>query len=724
MTVGLYKFAMKRKRALWVLAIAATLFFIIFVLLSLPSSYYIRKALTNFLPKIDQYTIFENRIVKAGDPQAWSYSEYYNGLYLPEKYNDDFEKLGTVAYVIIQNGKLLFEQYWDDHSYQSRSNSFSMSKSIVSLAIGCAIDDGSINDIDQPVSDFFSQFKGYGGKTLTLRHLLTMSAGVDFQESYSSIFSPTTQLYYGNNLDKITFGMKSVEAPGVNFIYQSGVTQLLANIIEKATGENLSSYVSRRIWTPINAEEDALWSLDHKDGMEKAYCCFNSNARDFARIGQLILDNGRWKGQHIISEQYVIDATTPDNNLIYKEHNEINRHYGYQFWTLEKNGMNIPYMRGILGQYIFVIPEKNAVVVRLGRSREDRYTKDQHYPADIDIWLDAAFDILDETPKRARLVFGGDLMQHTPQVYAAHDKNSGTYDYNESFEFVKPIFEQADLSFINLETTLTASKNYTGYPLFRSPKEIAGALYDIGIDVAVMANNHVFDGGKSGVFTTIAFLDSAGIKHTGVFTDSNDYIKRHPLILKVNGLNIALLNYTYGTNGLPTPEGLSINRIDSFSIARDIALIDRSKVDAIIVFFHWGYEYSRQPNKEQRALAELCHLYGAEIVIGSHPHVIQPISFQMDDNGTTKKITVYSLGNLVSNQRERYQNGGIIVALDIIKEKDSGLSITPSYTPVWVKLPNYKILTPSAADTISMTVSEHLSYERFIHDTNVLLSGE
>ena len=715
---------MKRKRALWIIAIIAAIVLISFIWLALPSNYYIRRALTHFSPTIDQYTIFENRIVKAGNPQSWQYAEYYNKLSIPWKYHDDFEKLGTVAYVIIQNGKLLFEQYWDDYSHQSHSNSFSVSKSIVSLAIGCAIDDGFIKDVDQPVSDFFPQFKGFDGKALTLRHLLTMSAGVDFQESYSSIFSPTTQLYYGNNLDKITFGMKSIEVPGVNFIYQSGVTQLLAGIIEQVTGENLCSYVSRKIWTPLQAEEDALWSLDNNDGREKAYCCFNSNARDFARIGQLVLNKGHWKGQQVISEQYITNATTPDSNLIYKEHNEVNRHYGYQFWILKKNGMNIPYMRGIMGQYIFAIPDKNAVVVRLGKSREDKYTKEQHYPADIDIWLDAALEMLDKTPKFARLVFGGDLMQHTPQVHAARDKNSGIYDFSESFEYVKPIFEQADLSFVNLETTLTLSDNYTGYPLFRSPKEIAGVLHDIGVDVAVMSNNHVFDGGKNGVLTTIALLDSAKIKHTGVFTNCDDFIKRHPLILKTNGLNIALLNYTYGTNGIPTPESLSVNRIDSFTIARDISLIDRSIIDAVIVFFHWGYEYSRQPSNEQKKLSELCHKHGAEIVIGSHPHVVQPISFQIDDEGSTKEITVYSLGNLVSNQRDRYKDGGILVALDIKKEKDKDLMITPSYTPVWIQLPHYKILTPTAADTVAMTVSEHISYERFILDTNELLSGE
>ncbi|MDR2679755.1 MAG: beta-lactamase family protein, partial [Tannerella sp.] len=351
--------------------------------LALPSNYYIRRALIHFTPKIDQYPVFENRIVKAGDPRPWPVSEYYNKLSIPGKYLKDFDKYGTVAYAIIQNGELLFEQYWEDYSPRSHSNSFSMAKSIISFAVGCAIDDGAINHIDQPVSDFFPQFGSYDGKQLTVRHLLTMSAGVDFQESYTSLFSPTTQLYYGDNLRVITFGMKQIEEPGVNFIYQSGVTQLLAFILEKATGENISSYVSRKLWTPIQAEEDALWSLDRKDGFEKAYCCFNSNARDFARLGQLVLNGGRWNGAQIVPEQYMTEATTADNSLIFKKYEETNRHYGYQCWILEKNGITIPYLRGMKGQYIFVIPEKNAVVVRLGHNRSIKETDDQHYPADV-----------------------------------------------------------------------------------------------------------------------------------------------------------------------------------------------------------------------------------------------------------------------------------------------------------------------------------------------------
>lgn len=362
--------------------------------LALPSNYYLRRAIMHLYPKIDQYPIFDNRVVKAGAPEPWVLSQEYNTKSVPGKYRPRFEELGTVAYVIIKDNQLLFEEYWEDYSPESRSNSFSMAKSIVALAVGCAIDDGLIKSVDQPVSDFVEGFGGYDGKTLTLRHLLTMSAGVDFQEAYTSPFSPTTQLYYGDDLRKIAFGMKEIEKPGVNFVYQSGVTQLLAFILDKVTGENLSDYVSRKLWTPMHAEEDALWSLDRKDGMEKAYCCFNSDARDFARFGQLILNDGRWNGQQLISAGYLKEATTADTTLFFKDANIPNQCYGFQFWNLDYKGMRIPYMRGILGQYVFVLPEKNAVVVRLGHKRSDTYTE-QHYPDDVDTWLNAAMEIIE-----------------------------------------------------------------------------------------------------------------------------------------------------------------------------------------------------------------------------------------------------------------------------------------------------------------------------------------
>lgn len=268
-----------------------------------------------------------------------------------------------------------------------------MAKSIVALGIGCAIDDGFIRNVDQPVSDFFPEFPGYDTTPLTIRHLLTMSAGVDFEEAYTSPFSPVTRLYYGNDLQKVTFQMKEVEEPGKRFMYQSGVTQLLAYVLEKATGESVSSYVSRKLWTPMEAEEHALWSLDKKGGMEKAYCCFNSNARDFARFGQLILNEGYWKGQQVVSPLYIRQAITPDTTLRYEYTEEPNRYYGYQFWYLSYQGLPVHYLRGILGQYVFAIPEKNAVVVRLGHKRSETRTE-QHYPDDIHIWLEAALQLI------------------------------------------------------------------------------------------------------------------------------------------------------------------------------------------------------------------------------------------------------------------------------------------------------------------------------------------
>lgn len=361
--------------------------------LALPSNFYLRRALVHLLPGIDDYPIFENRVIRAGNPQSWPMADTYNTKHINEYYLPVFEELETIAYVVIQDSAIVFEQYWDQYSDSSHTNSFSMAKSIVSLAVGCAIDDGYIKNVDQPVSDFVPQFSGYNGKQLTIKHLLTMSAGVDFDEAYASPFSATTKFYYGNNLEELTLAMKEVTEPGVRFNYQSGVTQLLALVTEKAIGGNISEYISRKLWTPMGAEENAFWCLDRKEGIEKAYCCFNSNARDFARFGQLLLNQGNWNGKQLISEAYLKEATTPATWLQSQYNDGPNQEYGYQFWHLQYKGMNIPYMRGILGQYVFVIPEKNAVVVRLGHKRSDTRTA-QNYPDDIPTWLDAALEIL------------------------------------------------------------------------------------------------------------------------------------------------------------------------------------------------------------------------------------------------------------------------------------------------------------------------------------------
>ncbi|MDR3260392.1 MAG: CapA family protein, partial [Tannerella sp.] len=236
--------------------------------------------------------------------------------------------------------------------------------------------------------------------------------------------------------------------------------------------------------------------------------------------------------------------------------------------------------------------------------------------------------------------------------------------------------------------------------------------------------NHICDNGKPGIDHTINCLDSLGIAYTGAFADSLQYRCFHPLRIDVGGMRFALLNYTYDTNGMPVPEGAIVNLTDTPAIARDLAQIDRTETDCVIVFFHWGDEYVRQPNRTQRRLAEFCHQRGAEIVMGSHPHVIQPVEVYPDADSVIRAVTVYSLGNLVSNQRNRYRNGGIIVTLDIEKAGDQPVRIRPYYTPIWVSLPKYRILPPSDADTVTLSKSEQTIYRQFMRDTRKLLKSE
>ena len=379
--------------------VIGTAFFLI-----LPSNYYIRRALIHLNPKIDQYTIFENRMVKADDPHPWEFAPDVEKKQISPEFTPDFKKYETVAFVVVQNNKIILEQYWKNYSPLSMTNSFSMSKSIISLLVGCAITDGYIKNVEQPVSDFLPEWTSFEGKTLTIKDLLTMSAGVEWDESYSSLFSKTTQAYYGKDLWKLALTEKMVEKPGVRFNYQSGVTQILAFILNKATGKNITDYASEKLWTPIHAEEDALWSLDHKDGMEKAYCCFNTNARDFARLGQLILNNGDWDGIQVVDSNYIREATTPATWLKYTRKllpGETTfrepipcSFYGYQFWLLNYQGLKIVNFRGMLGQYILVIPELDAVIVRLGKKRDKEYNVEQNYPKDIEIWLKAGIEAI------------------------------------------------------------------------------------------------------------------------------------------------------------------------------------------------------------------------------------------------------------------------------------------------------------------------------------------
>ncbi|EAY25884.1 beta-lactamase [Microscilla marina ATCC 23134] len=314
-------------------------------------------------------------------------------LILPVESLQSIKNYKTVAFLVVRNDSIQYEGYWDGHQQTSISNSFSMAKSVISLLVGIAIKEGKIKSIDQKVGDFLPQFKEGKSNQLSIRHLLTMSAGLSWNEGYSGLTSITTQAYYGQSLERVLKKANVVEKPGKRTNYQSGATQILGFILEKATGDSIAKYLSDKLWKPLGAHKKALWSLDTKNGHEKAFCCFNSTARDFARLGLLVLNKGKWKGTQLVPEAYIQEATMPATHLIAETGTQINNYYGLHFWFLEYKGMQIPYMRGILGQYIFIIPQKNAVVVRLGHQR-DAENGEYDAPKDIYKYLDIVLNIL------------------------------------------------------------------------------------------------------------------------------------------------------------------------------------------------------------------------------------------------------------------------------------------------------------------------------------------
>ncbi len=367
------------------------------IFLTIPRNHYIVRALIYQLPNIDDYKIFENRTIAKGESQPWKVSDKYNSIGLSVDQLTYFSAYKTVAYLVVKDTTLLSETYWGGYDKDSYSNSFSMSKSIVSLLIGCAIQDGLIKDINQPLSDFIPEYKVGERSKITLRNLLSMSSNLSWDESYSSLFSITTQAYYGNDVKRIVLNLHSLGEAGKYFDYRGSDPQLLALVIESVTGKSLSEYASEKLWIPLGAEHDALWNLDRKNGTEKASCCFNSNARDFARIGQLVLNGGKWNNKQILPEWYLKEATSPVSELIDKELNKPNQRYGYQWWYINYKNYSIKYARGILGQYIFVIPELNAVIVRLGHKRSD--VKIDGHPEDVYKYIDFGLEIIERSSK-------------------------------------------------------------------------------------------------------------------------------------------------------------------------------------------------------------------------------------------------------------------------------------------------------------------------------------
>lgn len=286
-----------------------------------------------------------------------------------------------------------------------------------------------------------------------------------------------------------------------------------------------------------------------------------------------------------------------------------------------------------------------------------------------------------EEPKRISIVFAGDLMQHMPQVEAARIDSSG-FSYGYCFRHIAPLFMESDLVVVNLETTLSETPPYSGYPLFRSPAHLAVGMRDAGIDVALLANNHICDMGGTGILKTMYALDSVGIRHTGAFADSVRHRLGNPLTIYRNGFKIHILNYTYGTNGIKVPEGRIVNLIDTAAMSRDLALIEPSAESLVFVCLHWGVEYDNVPTARQDSLAAWLRPKGVNFIIGSHPHVVQPVRIHHGPEGEVAGLTAYSLGNFVSNQTYPGTDGGMILRLEITKHGPY-VAIVPEIAYVW-----------------------------------------
>ncbi|MFT5723365.1 MAG: CubicO group peptidase (beta-lactamase class C family) [Bacteroidia bacterium] len=340
-------------------------------------------------PTVDEHVYYDNNVVAASEtPFLWPIGANYETNQLSatdEAYHETYQ---TKAFLVVHHGEIQYEQYWDDYSDSSKTNSWSMAKSVCSHLIGCALQDGLIQNVDQKISDFLPDFKD--DTITTLRNVLTMSTGYDWYESYQNPFGFTARSLYGNDTRTLMKRYDIVDETGTTFNYKSANSQLLGLIISSVTGKTVSAYASEKLWKPIGAKHNALWSLDHDQGDELAYCCFNTNIRDYAKFGKLYLNKGIVNGDTLIPAWYYEEATKP--TALELKTGGPNDRYGFQWWCSGYEGEPFFYAHGINGQYILILPDSDLIVVRLGQSRPHKRIKG--HPVDIYEYLRMAKNMI------------------------------------------------------------------------------------------------------------------------------------------------------------------------------------------------------------------------------------------------------------------------------------------------------------------------------------------
>ena len=339
----------------------------------------------------------------------------------------------------------------------------------------------------------------------------------------------------------------------------------------------------------------------------------------------------------------------------------------------------------------------------------------------------------DSISQELSFIFIGDIMGHGPQITSAYDSDAKEYNYDPCFKYITEEISEPDYAIGNLEVTL-AGPPFKGYPQFSSPDHLAVACKNAGMDVLVTSNNHSCDRGGDGITRTVDVLDSLKIMHTGTFKDSADRAKRYPFIIESDCMRIAILNYTYGTNGLPYPAPTVVNMIDKDLMKQDLEVAKSKNVDKIIVVTHWGSEYKLQPVQYQIDIGEFLFENGADIIIGSHPHVLEKMVWEKSTSAENKEeLIVYSLGNFVSNQRKRYTDGGAMFKMTLQKNgdktsiKDAGYMLTWVHTPVVEGKKTYYILPAAKFENDSSFFDQeedYLKMKAFIKDSRELFNAE
>ena len=330
-------------------------------------------------PEIYDLTIFYNDTILPDDSiHTFSRSAHMNQYEFSSQDQQMMNELDTRAFIVLRGDTLLYEKYFNGHDPKTVSNSFSAAKTLVAMLIAIAVDEGKIKSLDEPVGNYLPEYKRGEKYKITIRHLLMMSSGLDWEESATNPLSENAESYYGTDLWGLVNGQQVKSRPGKAFVYQSGNSQLLGYILEKATGKSVSEYTEEKIWKKIGTEGKAYWSLDKRNGDEKAFCCLYATARDFTRLGLLIHRDGKWGNEQVVPEWFMKEMSVPSR--LSTEEGIPNYRYGLHIWTFPENDQTISYCRGIKGQYIISIPKEDLVVVRLGMKRKENISLSKYLP--------------------------------------------------------------------------------------------------------------------------------------------------------------------------------------------------------------------------------------------------------------------------------------------------------------------------------------------------------